>query len=80
MPIDILDAIFDNFRRVCKCQEEMLKYWHSNGKHASWKALADALCILGHCKMSHDIERKYLSNTEGKHVSSMGIVICYLSR
>ena len=53
----------------------MLKYWtlHSTGTPADWKALVDALYLIGYGNLSNTIERKYLSNTEGKHFSSTTI-------
>ena len=53
----------------------MLKYWtlHSTGTPADWKALVDALSLIGYGNLSNTIERKYLSNTEGKHFSSTTI-------
>ena len=46
-----------------RCKHEMLSHWLRNAKHPTWKAVIDALCLMGNHKVALKIQMKYCTDT-----------------
>ena len=46
-----------------RCKHEMLGHWLRNAKGPTWKAVADALCLMGEHAVALKIRAKYCSDT-----------------
>ena len=47
---------------VERCKHEMLSHWLRNAKHPTWRAVADALCLMGEYKVALKIQAKYCTD------------------
>lgn len=67
-----------------RCKYEMLDRWLRNAKQPTWKAMADALCLIGEHQVALNIRTKYCcsSTATGMSVYSCskhykaGVVTC----
>ena len=46
-----------------RCKYEMLGHWLRNAKQPTWKAMADALCLIGEHRVALNIRTKYCSSS-----------------
>ena len=60
-----LRTIDRDFRRDGneRCKHEMLGHWLRNAKCPTWKAVTDALCLMGEHKVALKIQTKYCTDT-----------------
>ena len=42
-----------------RCKHEMLSHWFRNAKHPTWKAVADALCLMGEHAVASKIRERH---------------------
>ena len=45
-----------------RCKHEMLSHWLRNAKRPTWKAVADALRLMGEYKVALKIQTKYCTD------------------
>ena len=46
-----------------RCKHEVLSHWLRNAKRPTWKAVTDALCLMGEHKVALKIQTKYCTGT-----------------
>ena len=52
-----------------RCKYEMLDRWLRNAKQPTWKAMADALCLIGEHQVALNIRTKYCSSSTATGMS-----------
>ena len=57
-----LREIERNYGDSSRCKCEMLDLWLRNTKNPTWKAVADALCLMQEQVVAGEIRRKYCSS------------------
>lgn len=71
-----------------RCKYEMLDRWLRNAKQPTWKAMADALCLIGEHRVALNIRTKYCSSSTATGMSvyscskhyKAGVVTCIHGR
>jgi len=61
-----------------RCKYEMLDRWLRNAKQPTWKAMADALCLIGEHQAALNIRTKYCSSGSST-ANGMSVYSCIVS-
>ena len=59
-----------------RCKHEMLSRWLQSAERLTWKAVGDALCLMGVCEVALRVQRKHssFSTDTGVYVSNLNFI------
>ena len=76
-----LSIVAANYRGNTRCKHEMLIHWLKNDKCPTWKAVVDALSLMGERAVALKIRDKHCSSsiTNGMYLKLVPLVMPFLS-